>query len=44
MNEFILIFQKQMNEKLRVGMQLISRAPGKEGNDQVNRFRLRETF
>lgn len=34
-NEFILNFQKQMNEKLRVGMQLLSRDLGKEGNNKV---------
>lgn len=34
-NEFIVNFQKQMDEKLRVGLQLLSRDLGKEGNNEV---------
>lgn len=34
-NEFILNFQKNMDEKVRVGMQLISRDLGSEGNNNV---------
>lgn len=34
-NEYILNFQKNMDDKLRVGVQLISRDLGKEGNNNV---------
>ncbi|MEW6709387.1 MAG: hypothetical protein AB1403_06125 [Candidatus Riflebacteria bacterium] len=49
-NEFIINFQKQMDDRLRLGLQLISRDLGKEGNNEVKvdwaygDYRLNENF
>ncbi len=34
-SEFVINFQKQMDDKLRLGLQLMSRDLGKEGNNEV---------